>query len=930
MQELYLIDGMSLVFRAYHALQKSGLKSKDGEPTFAVFAFANVLSSLLEKKQPDFIAVAFDRAEPTFRHKMFPDYKANRDAFPDDLIPQLKRIKELIKLFGIKIIEAPGYEADDIIGTLSKSAAEAGFFVNCMTNDKDYYQLVQQNVRLLKPSKKSDEEFDIVDIPAVYDKFGVEPEKVIDVLALIGDTADNIPGVKGIGEKTAIPLIQKYGSVEGVYNNLEKIERDLIKKKLNDGRNDATVAKQLVTIKLDVELSYTPENLTIAEPDYPALDKFFADLGFVQLRKHWAEKVPGGVNIQEEAEESLDKFENIETDYKLIENFEQLKDLVKYLKRFELIALDTETDSLDRMSCELVGISVAAEEGRAFYIAVYENKEEYKPVTTLFDNAKDESLYFQEKLPVLEVLDILKPVLENENIKKTGQNIKFDATILKRYGVTVNPIAFDTMLASYILNPDTPHNLDCLSEKWLNYTPIPITKLIGEKKATQKSMKEIDPKDIKDYAAEDADLALKLTHKLKNALDSQHLYQLAASVEFPLIEVLMNMEMNGVRIDVGGLKLISEKIDVATQKLKGLIFREAGESFNIDSPKQLGEILFEKMMIPPIKKTKTGYGTDVQILTQLAAIYPIAGFLLEYRQLAKLNSTYLEALPKLINETTGRIHTNFNQTGAGTGRLSSNDPNLQNIPIRSDLGKEVRKAFIPSSEDYLIMSADYSQIELRIMAYYSGDERLINDFINGADIHSSTAAYLFDIDVNKVDADKRRIAKTVNFGIMYGLGAFGLAQRLSISRTESAEIIKNYFSKYPGIKKYMDDTIALTEKNGYAETLCGRRKYFPDINNHNKTIKSAAERAAINMPIQGTAADMIKLAMIKVFSEMKKNHLQTKLILQVHDELVFEVFKPELEIVTNIVKTQMTTALSLGRVPVEIGIGYGKNWFDAH
>lgn len=982
MKSLYLIDGMSLVFRAYHAMSRAGMKSPSNEPTGAVFGFINLLLSFFDKESPEYIAVVFDTSHPTFRHEMYPLYKANRDAFPEELVPQLGRIKQLLNLLSVKQIEKPGFEADDVIGTLSKLASDNGIDVKCMTSDKDFYQLVGEHVRLLKPGKAG-ADFETVDTLAVFEKFGVTPSRVIDVLALTGDTADNIPGVKGVGEKSAIPLIAQYGSVENLYENIDKIDKASLKTKLIENRENAFLSKKLATIMLEAPVDFEIESFKKSNPKFAELDNFCAELGFNQIRKRFRDMAqkselndsinnsPDFVQADFENELSDDSIvneadshqtnqqtspqiktiEDISRNYRLIDTIGELDKVVEKLKDYKVLALDLETSSLDRLNCEIVGISMSAVEGEAFYIPVAGLAKGSQPLPeiepaqdSLFGSFKKEKHAEIESseneipygfLPVYDVLQICNHLFTSENIGKCGQNIKFDTFILKRYGVDVTPVIFDSMLASYILNPDSRHNLDVLSQKWLGYEPIPITSLIGEKKrggaqgGGQLSMKELKPSQISDYACEDADLALKLKNILEKEIEKEKLTDLLKT-ECALIEVLTEVEHNGVAIDTAALGEISKQITIDISRLTQEIFAEAGTAFNIDSPKQLASILFEKLGLPADKKTKTGYSTDVQVLTQLAPAFPIANLLLEYRQLVKLKSTYVDVLPTLINPSTGRIHTTFNQTIASTGRLSSTDPNLQNIPIRTDLGKEIRKAFVAQKPGWLLLSADYSQIELRIMAYISKDDTLINAFKNGLDIHTATAAALFDLPLEEVTSDNRRVAKTVNFGIMYGLGSFGLSQRLNLGRREAQEIITSYFNKYPGIKRYIDETIASTREKGYAESLCGRRRYFADIASNNRNLRTAAERAAINMPIQGTAADMLKIAMINIHKEMKKRKLDSIMTLQVHDELIFETPANECEELRQLVITEMENALPLGSVPVIADTGTGANWFDAH
>ncbi len=948
---------MSLVFRAYHAMSSSNLKSPSGEPTGAVFSFVNILTSILEKEKPVFIAVAFDRSEPTFRHVKYPLYKANRAAFPEELVPQLARIKEFLDCLNVQRLELPGYEADDIIGTFSKAASEKGIEVACLTSDKDFYQLVNNHVKLYKPGKKSGDDFEIVDFDGVYKKFGVLPAQVIDVLALIGDTSDNIPGVKGVGDKTAIPLVQNYGSLEGIYENIDKIESAGLKNKLAKDKDSAFLAKELVTIMTSVPMEIDFDKLKVVKHDYSKIDKLFETLGFHQIRKRWQSKAVADLDtftssIEDKpqppttATGQYSDINKIQKEYFLINTFSELDKVVSELEKSSLIALDIETSSLDKMSCDVVGISLCAKEGRAFYVASYSDDvgkterltiEDTVEQTSLFSSTnksneepKTKILNNDNKLPISKVVEKLNKIFSNKSIGKCGQNIKFDISILKRFGADVTPIVFDSMVASYLINPDESHNLDALSKKWLSYSPIPIENLIGEKKSKQISMADIDPEKIYEYACEDADFALKLRNRLYPELEKEKLIKLAEEVEFPLIEVLSKMETNGISIDTKILKEISEQIKTESELLTEKIYKEAGIQFNIDSPKQLGHVLFEKLQIPAAKRGKTGYSTDVQVLTDLAETYPVAKMILDYRQLTKLKSTYVDALPLLIDPKTKRIHTTFNMTIAGTGRLSSTDPNLQNIPIRTELGRKVRLAFVPEMSDCFIVSADYSQIELRIMAYYTGDEGLKNAFIEGKDIHSATASILFDTPLENVDSNMRRVAKTVNFGIMYGIGSFGLAQRLGISKTEAQGIIDNYFKKYPGIKKYIEDTIASTRQKGFAETLLGRRRFYPNINSNNHNLRTADERAAINMPIQGTAADMLKIAMLRVDKAMVRENLKSLMLLQVHDELVFEVFPDELDSMKTLIKTEMENALPIGEIPVLVEIGVGKNWYEAH
>lgn len=926
MGPLILIDGMSLVFRAYHALQRTGMQSPSGEPSFAVFAFANILTSLLDKHSPDAIAVVFDTPEPTFRHVLYDQYKAHRDAFPEDLVPQLARIKSMITMLGLEMVEMPGFEADDIIGTICKRESNDGHEILCVTSDKDYFQLVNDKVKILRPGKDVGE-YDVMDATKVRDKFGVGPDHVIDVLALIGDSSDNVPGVKGVGEKTAIPLIEKYGSLEALYEHLDDVERESVKKKLAEHREEAFLSKTLVTIHTDVPIDAKRVALVRKPIDSSALDAFCEEMGFHTLRRKFA-KYAGVVeptHQEQHAEEAhrLRTIEDVPHDYTLVDTPGGFEEMIKDLSSATELSFDLETTGLDAMQCSIVGIALSAKEGKAYYVDVDDST--ITNEGSLFGGHED-----RHGLPLSDVMPAIKGLLEREDLPKFGQNAKFDMLILSRYGVDVRPLAFDSMLASYVLDPDKQHNMDALSERWLQYSPISITTLIGEKKSTQKSMRDIDAARVAEYAAEDADVTLQLCHKLRDALTEQGQLEFAKTVEFATVPVLVTMERNGVCVDPSALSGLGEFMRSEAKRLEQEIWNEAGEEFTIASPKQLAEVLFEKLMLPSSKKTKTGYSTDSSVLTELAETYPIAQMILDYRQVEKLRSTYVESLPRLINPSTGRVHTTFNQTVAATGRLSSTDPNLQNIPIRTELGLQIRKAFVPQRKGHVIVSADYSQIELRIMAAISRDPNLLAAFASGADVHAATAAILHDVAIEDVTSDQRRVAKTVNFGIMYGLGAFGLAQRLGISRTEGQQIIENYFAKYPGIKTYIDTTIESTRERGYASTLLGRRRYFPLINASNRGLRTAAERAAINMPIQGTAADMMKLAMIRVHGRMQRENSKAIMMLQVHDELLFEVATDEAQALREMVKTEMEQALPLEGVPVIVETGQGASWYEAH
>ena len=921
------------------------MESANGEPTFAVLAFANILTSLLDRHNPDAIAVVFDTAELTFRHQLYDQYKANRDAFPEDLVPQLARIKKLISLMGLEQVEMPGYEADDIIGTIAARESQDGHEILCLTSDKDYFQLVTDKVKVLRPGKDINT-YEVYDPEKVTERFGVPPGMVTDVLALMGDSVDNVPGVKGVGEKTAKPLVLQFGSVENIYVNIDSIEKASLRKKLEESKDLAFLSKKLVTIHNDVPINAKRIALTRKPMDYGAIDELCTELGFTNLRnkfRKYAESA--GVELEKESTElkgassgdsggvyesqisppadKLKTISDVKHTYILVDTPGGLDDLVSELKTVKELSVDLETTGLDAMQCSIVGIALCAKEGRAFYIDVDDPFN--TPSTKLFESGS-----VRHGVDVNLVIESLKPILQNQSIGKIGQNLKFDALILKRYGIDVQPITFDTMLASFILDPDRHHNLDALSERWLGYKTVSITELIGEKRGQQKSMKDVDLHLITEYAGEDADVALKLKHMMYAVLKREKLLDLAETVEFPLERVLVTMEFNGVRIDSDALGDLADFMRKESARLEKEIWKETGEEFTIGSPKQLAEVLFEKLMLPVGRKTKTGYSTDSGVLSELAESFPIAQLVLDYRQVEKLRSTYVEALPRLINPRTGRVHTTYNQTVAATGRLSSTDPNLQNIPIRTELGQRIRKAFVAQASDAVIMSADYSQIELRIMAGISQDENLIAAFIDGADVHKSTAAILFGVPMDQVTSEQRRIAKTTNFGIMYGQGAFGLSQQLGISRMEGQQIITNYFEKYPGIKRYMDETIKLTRERGYATTMLGRRRYFPQISSSNRQLQAAAERAAVNTPIQGTAADMMKKAMISIHARMEQEGFQSLMMLQVHDELVFEAKKTEVNELQKLVVYEMEHALPLQGVPIVVETGVGGSWYTAH
>jgi DNA polymerase-1 len=930
LKRLFLIDGNAIAYRAYYAFIQRPLTNSKGENTSAIFGFVTFLNRILTQESPDYIAVVFDTGAPTFRHKAYKEYKATRQRMPEDMISQLTTIKDIVKAYRIPALEMDGYEADDIIGTLAKRAEREKVITFLVTSDKDFMQLVSERTKMYKPGRQGNE-IEIVDIDGVKQKFGVPPEKVVDVLGLIGDTSDNVPGVPGVGEKTAIPLVQKYGTIENIYRNIRKIEQEGVRKKLEANKDKAIMSKGLVTIETDVPLNVDFHTLRAAEKDVPALVKFFEDLEFKSLVQSL--KKSEGIKAKGKAEEvefpppeielvDMGKDKHV---YKLITNTKEFKDLCSRLRKSKEFVFDTETTSTDALSAQLVGISFCLKPREAFFVSV-------RPKT----EADQAELFTQKKaaasqskgIDVDEVVRNLKPLLESQDPRKIGHNIKYDMLVLSQHDIWPQGLAFDSMIASYILRADGRHNLDALAREHLQYKTVSFTDLVGSGKE-QKHIREVPLEDLSDYSCEDSDITLRLYQTLSGKLEQQGMLDLCETMEFPLISVLGKMEKAGVAIDIDHLRNMSKELERQLDTLTREILKLAGEPFNINSTQQLGDVLFNKLKLPTVRKTKTGFSTDVGVLEALRNEHPIIEHLLEYRQLSKLKSTYVDALPALINPRTGRVHTSFNQTIAATGRLSSSDPNLQNIPIRTEIGRSIREAFVPGGGDSLMMSADYSQIELRVMAHISGDEGLSEAFRNKEDIHTTTAAKVFGVAHEEVSREMRRKAKEVNFGIMYGIGPFGLSTRLEITQSEAKEIIARYFERFPKVKQYINDTIGTARERGYVETLLGRRRYLPDLNSHNNNLRQNAERQAINMPIQGTAADMIKLAMINIDRAFGKARLKTRMILQVHDELVFELKKEEEQKVRSLVTKHMQESLKLN-VPIEVEIGVGKNWLEAH
>lgn len=895
--------------------------------------FTNTLLEVLKKEKPTHLAVVFDTEAPTERHTAFEAYKAHREAMPEDLSKAIPYIFRLIEGFNIPVITKDGYEADDIIGTLAKEGENAGFQVYCMTPDKDFAQLVTDNIFIYKPARMGNE-MEILGVKEVLAKWEIERvDQVIDILGLWGDAVDNIPGIPGIGEKTAKALIKQYGSMENIFANTHELKGKQ-KENIENHVEQGLISKKLATIILNVPIEFNEQQLLVEEPSKELLEPLFAELEFRTIGKRVfgdsftvnegkgpvqqdlfgnAVALPAAKEIENQPslfDTPIDakNIENTPHDYQLIDTAEKRKALASLLLQQPKISFDTETTGIDANLVDLVGLSFSIEAGKGYYIPTPQNKEE-----------------------TLAILEDFRPVFEDERIIKIGQNIKYDLLVLKWYGFGLKGQLFDTMLAHYLIDPDTRHNMDVLSENYLGYTPISITSLIGAKGKGQLNMKDVPVEKVVDYAAEDADVTLQLANVFEPMLQERNAQKLASEIENPLIYVLADMEKEGVRIDIDTLSAYSAQLQEEITKAELNVYEKAGLKFNLASPKQLGEVLFDHLKLDPkAKKTKTGqYQTGEDVLTALAAKSDIVQDILDFRQMQKLKSTYVDALPLLVNPRTGRVHTSYNQAVAATGRLSSNNPNLQNIPIKTERGREVRKAFIARDENHILLSADYSQIELRIIAEISKEQNMLDAFLNGIDIHTATAAKVYGIAVAEVTSTQRRNAKAVNFGIIYGQSAFGLSQNLNIPRKEAAEIIEQYFLQYPGIKNYMSDTMNFARENGYVETIMGRRRYLRDINSANMTVRGYAERNAINAPIQGSAADMIKIAMINIHKDMVAQRLQSKMTMQVHDELVFDVVRDEKEQVKEIITHRMKTAIKT-HVPIEIEIGEGLNWLEAH
>lgn len=922
MDKLFLLDAYALIYRAYYAFIKNPRINSKGQNTSAIMGFVNTLHEVITKEKPTHLGVAFDPAGPTFRHEAFPEYKAQRDACPEDIKMSVPIIKDILKAFHIPVLEVGGFEADDVIGTLATKAGATGIDTYMLTPDKDYGQLVQPHVYMFRP-RYGDAGYETLGIEEIKEKYDITtPLQVIDLLGLMGDTADNIPGCPGVGEKTAIKLIKQFGSIDHLLESTSEL-KGALKKKIEENRKQIEFSKFLATIKTDVPVDLNLDMLKLSEPDETQLRKIFEELEFKSFADrilNKSEKKPKTANVQldlfsgnSDDEQDLFKNENLSDlkstphKYQLIDKEEDIRKLYDYFKTKKILSLDTETTSTSAIDAELVGLSFAIEEYEAFYVPIPNNREEAQKIVNIF-----------------------KPLYEDPKILKIGQNMKYDLEVLSNYGVILDGPMFDTMIAHYLIQPELRHNMDFMAEIYLHYQTIHIEELIGPKGKGQKNMRDLAPAQVYEYAAEDADVTLRLKNVLEEELKKQGLEELFYNIEMPLMPVLAQIELNGVCLDTASLKETSTVLTNRMKEIEQRIYQLAGMEFNIASPKQVGEVLFDKMkIVEKAKKTKTGqYVTSEEVLQSLKGKNEIVADILEHRGLKKLLGTYVDALPKLVNTRTGHIHTSFNQTVTATGRLSSSDPNLQNIPVRGEDGKEIRKAFVPEP-GCLFFSADYSQIELRVMAHLSGDDNMIEAFREGYDIHAATAAKIYKKDIADVTRDQRTKAKRANFGIIYGITVFGLAERLDISRDEAKQLIEGYFQNFPKVHEYMEKSKEIARQKGYVETLFGRRRYLPDINSRNATVRGFAERNAINAPIQGTAADIIKIAMIRIAHRFKEEGIKSKMILQVHDELNFSVIPEEKELVESIVIEEMQGAFNM-QVPLVADCGWGVNWLEAH
>lgn len=920
--KLLLIDAYALIYRSYYALIRSPRINSKGFNTSAIFGFVNILEDVLKKENPSHVAVAFDPKGPTFRHEAFEQYKAQREETPEVIRQSVPIIRDIIEAYNIPILEVPGYEADDVIGTISKQAAHKGFTVYMMTPDKDYGQLVGDNIYMYRP--KHGGGYDIMGVPEVLAKFNLSStEQVIDLLGLMGDSSDNIPGCPGVGEKTAQKLLADFGSIDNLLANTDKL-KGAQKKKVEENAEQIRFSKFLATIKTDVPIEFDADSCKKQNVNEDKLIEIYTELEFRTFINRFKQEpqkevksgpVQGSLfaifsdeNTEAEKKSSLADLKSTPHTYHIADNEEEISKICSILANQKFFCFDTETDGIDPLTAELVGMSFSITKNEAWYVPVPANRKEATKIVARFS-----------------------PALQNPEIQKIGQNIKFDILVLRKYGVKVAGPLFDTMIAHYLLNPELRHNMDYLAETYLKYKTVSIEELIGPKGKKQGNMRNVPLNQISEYAAEDADITLQLKDYFEPLLKQESVEDLFHNIEMPLIYVLAEMEATGVTLDTSALKESSEILSGQLVSLEKEIHELAGLEFNINSPKQIGEVLFDRMKLDEkAKKTKTGgYSTSEEVLEKLRSKHPIIGKILEYRGLKKLLSTYIDALPELINKETGKIHTSFNQAVTATGRLSSTNPNLQNIPVRDEIGREIRRAFTADNDDCIFFSADYSQIELRIMAHLSNDAHMVEAFVSGEDIHAATAAKIYNVPINEVTSDMRRKAKTANFGIIYGISVFGLAERLNIPRAESKELIDGYFNTYPEIRKYMDESIRVAKEHGYVETIFKRKRFLPDINSGNAVVRGYAERNAINAPIQGSAADIIKLAMIKIHQRFEEEGLKSRMILQVHDELNFNVYKDEYEKVKEIVLDSMENVIKL-RVPLIADYGEGKSWLEAH
>ncbi len=944
-KRLFLIDAYALIFRGYYAFIKNPRINSKGQDTSAIMGFMNSLLDVIRREKPDHLAVCFDKGGSVDRVEMYEEYKANRLETPDAIREAVPIIQDIIKAMHIPICEVEGYEADDIIGTLAKQAEKQGYEVFMVTPDKDFGQLVSKNIYMYRPSRMGNG-IEIWGIPEIQERFGVErPEQVIDYLGMMGDASDNIPGLPGVGDKTAKKFIAQFGSMENLLANTDQLKGKM-KEKIEANKDLGLLSKKLAKIMLDVPVEFHEENFKMSQPDVKKVTQIFQELEFRRLTQQFEklfseksqpetskktkvnspantnqkEKIAGGgqfslfdepQNLSEEETSDFSGRNTLKTTphlYQTVQPGLSTSLFIEKLLKQKTVCFDTETTSIDALKAQLVGIAFSWEKGKGYYLPFPEDKNEAQ-----------------------ELIEKLRPFFENELIEKVGQNLKYDIKVLYKYNISVKGKLFDTMIAHYLINPDMRHNMDVLAETYLNYSPQSITELIGKKGKNQRSMREVPLEKITEYAVEDADVTFQLKEHFEKELQEAHTKKLFDAIEIPLVRVLASMELEGINLDVAFLKSLEKDLNDDIKTLEESIYKEAGETFNIASPKQLGEILFGKLkLVDKPKKTKTGqFSTAEDVLSYLAKEHKIIKDVLKYRTLTKLKNTYIEALPKQVNPVTGRIHTQYLQTVAATGRLSSINPNLQNIPIRTERGRQVRKAFVPRNKDYILLAADYSQIELRIIAALSNEETMIEAFKNCEDIHASTAAKVFNVPIEEVTREQRSNAKTVNFGIIYGVSAFGLSNQTSLSRTEAKELIETYYKTYPKLREYINQQINIAREHGYVETVLGRRRYLPSINAGNAIVRGAAERNAINAPIQGSAADIIKKAMINLFNTFEKKNFKSKMLLQVHDELVFDVYKPELETIKPIIKEKMEGAYAL-KVPLITDIGIGNNWLEAH